>query len=66
MYPNDPKALAAAEAYDTKRTAAIADSFEQGVPTATVIRLKDADHYVFQSNEAEVIREMNAFVANLH
>ena len=40
-------------------------AFEAGVPTAKVVRLKDADHYVFQSNEAETIQAMNAFLATL-
>jgi pimeloyl-ACP methyl ester carboxylesterase len=45
--------------------ARIADSFEKGVPTARVVRIPNAQHYIFRSNEAEVIREMNAFLAGL-
>jgi pimeloyl-ACP methyl ester carboxylesterase len=42
-----------------------AKAFENGVPTARVVRLSHADHYVFRSNETDVFREMNAFIANL-
>jgi non-heme chloroperoxidase len=42
-----------------------ADDFERGVPSARVVRLQNANHYVFQSNEADVLREMNAFLATL-
>jgi pimeloyl-ACP methyl ester carboxylesterase len=40
-------------------------AFERGLPSARVVRIPKADHYVFQSNEAEVLREMNAFIAGL-
>jgi len=30
-----------------------------------VVRLPHADHYVFRSNEADVLREVNAFIAGL-
>jgi non-heme chloroperoxidase len=43
-----------------------ADDFERGVPSARVVRLQNANHYVFQSNEADVLREMNAFLATLN
>jgi pimeloyl-ACP methyl ester carboxylesterase len=42
-----------------------ADAFEAGLPSAHVVRLQNADHFVFNSNEAEVFREMNAFLAKL-
>ena len=42
-----------------------ADAFESGLPSAHVVRLKNADHFVFRSNEADVLREMNAFLAKL-
>ena len=41
-------------------------SFETGVPTAKVVRLPKANHYVFLSNEADVLREMRAFAATLN
>ncbi|MGH7502683.1 MAG: alpha/beta fold hydrolase [Longimicrobiales bacterium] len=42
-----------------------ADAFERGVPTARVVRLRNADHFVFRSNEADVLREMHAFIGRL-
>jgi pimeloyl-ACP methyl ester carboxylesterase len=41
------------------------DGFETGAPQAKVVRLANGDHYVFQSNPAEVEREMNAFMDGL-
>jgi hypothetical protein len=47
------------------RVDAIAAAFEKGVPTARVVILPNANHFVFLSNEADVLREMNAFLGNL-
>ena len=41
-------------------------AFEAGVPSARVVRLAHANHYVFLSNEADVLREMRAFLVGLH
>jgi non-heme chloroperoxidase len=41
-----------------------AKALEEGVPTARVIRLRGA-HYIFLSNEPDVLREMRAFLAGL-
>ena len=46
-------------------TAASATAFEKGVPSAHVVRIPNATHYVFESNEPDVLREMNAFLAGL-
>lgn len=62
---DDPAALATYEARDKTRVDAIARAFEIGVPSARVVRLPHADHFVFLSNQADVLREMNAFIANL-
>ena len=40
--------------------------FEKGVPSARVVRLAHANHYVFLSNEADVLREMREFLSGLH
>jgi non-heme chloroperoxidase len=40
-------------------------SVENGVPAAHVITLQGANHYVFLSNEAEVLKDIHAFVASL-
>jgi hypothetical protein len=42
-----------------------ADAFEARNPSAHVVRLAYANHYVFRSNEADVLREMNAFMDGL-
>jgi hypothetical protein len=33
---------------------------------ARVVRIPNADHYVFQTNEADVLRYMNDFMGGLH
>jgi pimeloyl-ACP methyl ester carboxylesterase len=40
-------------------------AFENGVPRAKVVRIANANHYVFLSNEADTLREMRAFLAGL-
>jgi non-heme chloroperoxidase len=52
-------------AFDTKRGTAIADSFKHGVPNAKVVQINNADHYIFQSNAADVLREMDSFIQEL-
>jgi pimeloyl-ACP methyl ester carboxylesterase len=61
----DPTIKAAMEADDLARCTTQVNAFQAGVPSAHVVLLPNADHYVFQSNEAEVVREMNAFLAKL-
>lgn len=61
---NDPAARSAAQALDS--AAAIqATAFEKGIASARVVRLPNATHYVFVSNEADVLREMRAFIDGL-
>ena len=64
--PGDAATKAAMKVADLARTTALANTFEAGVPSAHVIRIANADHTVFRSNEAEVFREMDAFLSNLH
>jgi len=64
-FKDDPGARAAAEVNDLARAGAQAKAFESGLPSARVVRLPNANHYVFQSNEADVLREMNAFLSSL-
>lgn len=45
--------------------AAQAKEFEHGVPTARVVRIPNARHDVFRSNEAQVSSEMRAFITSL-
>jgi non-heme chloroperoxidase len=57
-----------ARAYIAAMTALIerqTKSIEDGVPSARVVRLPGAHHYLFLSNEAEVLREMRAFLGRL-
>jgi pimeloyl-ACP methyl ester carboxylesterase len=61
----DATARAAFEASDEATTGAQAKAFESGVASARVVRLPHANHYVFFSNEADVLREMNAFLGSL-
>jgi pimeloyl-ACP methyl ester carboxylesterase len=42
-----------------------AKAIEDGLPGARVVRLPGANHYVFLSNEADVLREMRAFLARV-
>lgn len=64
-FKDNPSVRAALEADDLARMTAISKSFEAGVPSAHVVRLANASHYVFFSNEADVLREMNIFLASL-
>jgi non-heme chloroperoxidase len=61
----DAAARAAQDARDEETTGAQAKAFETGLPTAKVVRIAHADHYVFRSNEADVLREMNTFIDGL-
>jgi non-heme chloroperoxidase len=65
MSKDDPAARAAAEARDVAYVGAQAKALENGVPSARIVRLPNADHYVFQSNEGDVLREMNTFLAKM-
>lgn len=61
----DATARAAFEASDEAVTNAQAKAFESGLPSARVVRLPHANHYVFLSNEADVLREMADFLGRL-
>jgi hypothetical protein len=62
---NDAAAREAMEVREEASVGAQAKAFEDGLPTAKVVRLPRANHYVFLSNEADVLREVNAFLAAL-
>jgi non-heme chloroperoxidase len=65
----DPSVRAAANAYSnalTPLTEKQEKAVRDGLPTAHVITMPNAHHYVFLSNGAEVLREMRAFIADLH
>jgi non-heme chloroperoxidase len=65
LYKDNPKALAAVIANDRETTTAQADAFRNGVPSAQVILIPHASHFIFKSNEAEVVKDMNAFLARV-
>jgi len=47
------------------REAAQANAFEKGVPSAHVVRIAQASHYMFMTDEADVLREMEQFIGKL-
>ena len=49
------------EAYTQKQ----AEAIREAVHTAHVIAIRNANHFVFVSNEGDVLREMQAFLATL-
>jgi hypothetical protein len=54
-----------ADAKDVARVEPLVKAFETAMPQARVVRIPHATHYVFGSNEADVIREIESFVAGL-
>jgi len=64
-FVRDPELRATREVWDERRMSAQATAFERGVPSARVVRLPHAGHLVYQSNEADVLREIDAFAATL-
>jgi hypothetical protein len=40
-------------------------SSETDLALENAVRIANADHYIFLSNEADVLREINAFIATL-
>jgi non-heme chloroperoxidase len=65
MMKDNPKARAAMEANDKRNGEGQIAAFETQAPSAHVVRIPNANHYVFRSNEADVLREMNAFISTL-
>ena len=58
---NSAADIAAFDAFTTKQIAA----FKTGQPSAHVIVIPHADHFVYISNKDEVLRDINTFIANL-
>jgi non-heme chloroperoxidase len=68
MNNEDPAVRTGVETFLARDAALVekqAKAFEAGVPTARVVRLPHANHYVFISNESDVLREMDAFIGKL-
>jgi pimeloyl-ACP methyl ester carboxylesterase len=55
---------AAVEAYNAAKEKQL-KSFKEGIRHSRVVRIANADHYIFITNEAEVLREMRAFLSTL-
>lgn len=53
---------AAYEAFTDRQIKAVRD----GMPHARIVTLPKANHFIFMSNETDVLREMNAFMDGLH
>lgn len=64
---DDPqsRASAARQALEKRTKEAQYAAFARQVPSARLVRIPHGTHYVFRSNEADVLREMNAFIATL-
>ena len=68
--PQDPNPTAdaarrAANDAENRKGEAQVQAFAAALPTARVVRIPRANHYVFISNEADVTRELDAFIAQL-
>jgi pimeloyl-ACP methyl ester carboxylesterase len=65
-YPyNTPAERAASVAWEAAGIDGVAKAFQAGVPSARVVQIPQSNHYVFISNEADVLREMRAFLKDL-
>ena len=63
---DDPVARAAFDADSVAIREPLIKTFETGVPSARVVRYPHAAHYVFMSNEADVISDMHIFISGLN
>lgn len=65
QFTGHPEALKAAQDKDRSETSAQADAFSRGNPQAVVVRVPNADHFIFRSNEPEVRRALDNFISTL-
>lgn len=65
MFKNNPNAEAAMIAHDKAACSARLDAFASAEPKARVVRLPNADHFLFESNGGEVIKAIREFLATL-
>ena len=65
---NDEERAALEKIYAADRTYSNRweNTMRTGVPGAHLVELSVADHYVFFTNEADVLRELHAFMASVH
>lgn len=59
-FKNRPIEAAAREARELETGGARVKAFEAGIESAHVVVLAHANHYVFRSNEADVVREIRS------
>jgi hypothetical protein len=65
MKRGDEAAWAAYEERNKETREAQAAALARAMPSAHIVRLPHANHYVFLSNETDVLREIHAFVNGL-
>jgi alpha-beta hydrolase superfamily lysophospholipase len=76
IFANPPDSASFAQFNDRERTAIVAwragvasaqeKAFKAEAPSCRIVRVPDANHFIFASNEAEVLREIDTFIASLH
>ena len=76
FFANPPDSAPFAQFNDRERTAIVASrtslaaaqekAFKAEAPSCRVVRIPYAKHLIFMSNEADVLREIDTFVASLH
>jgi non-heme chloroperoxidase len=64
-FKGHPEGLKAAQDKDRLQTSAQADAFSRGNPQAIVVRIPNADHFIFRSNETEVRKALDNFISTL-
>jgi pimeloyl-ACP methyl ester carboxylesterase len=68
-HSKDPSVRSAAKAYSAgleSLTTKQENAVKSGLPRARLVTVPYANHFVFLSNEADVLREVGAFIAGLH
>lgn len=65
LYQNDPAGRAKAEAEDVVNGEAQAKVIASEAPSSHIVRMAHATHMIYESREADVLREMNAFLDGL-
>jgi pimeloyl-ACP methyl ester carboxylesterase len=65
-FKNNPIAQAAAEKADQSWTGAQIKFIESKYPSIRLVSIPHASHFLFQSNEADVVHEMNFFIHGLN
>jgi non-heme chloroperoxidase len=61
----DASERTAAEAREAASAEPLIKAFESGLPSARIVRLPHTHHYIFLADEADVLREMDAFLVAL-